>query len=355
MFRIQALALFGVIVALLGCSTATAPAASTKAPSATGAGQVTLILGGYSTPREAYGKIIPLFQKYWKAKTGQVVEVQESYQGSGAQSRAIVGGFEADIAALSLEADIQRIADAGLITQDWKAKPDGGIVSDSIAVIAVRKGNPRAIKDWNDLAQTKLQVLTPDPKVSGGAQWNVMALWGAAERGAVTGVAKGDDTAAYNFLKSVFKNVTVLDKDARTSIINFEKGIGDAAITYENEAIVGIQAGADYEYVVPRSTILIENPVAVVTKYADKHGVRPVAEAFRDFLFTQEAQTIFAQYGLRSVNPQVAQATAAQFPPVQDVFKIGDVGGWASVTKKFFGDGGLYSKLIEEVQKEKTQ
>lgn len=189
-----------------------APAAATSASSTQG--KVTLTLGGYSTPREAYGKIIPLFKKYWKDKTGQDVEFQESYQGSGAQSRAIVGGFEADVAALSLESDIKRIADAGLITQDWKAAPNGGMVSDSVAVIAVRKGNPKGIKDWNDLTQPGLDVLTPDPKVSGGAQWNVMALWGAAERGGITGVNKGDDAAAQDFLKAVFKNVSVLDMNA---------------------------------------------------------------------------------------------------------------------------------------------
>lgn len=325
----------------------------TSAPSSA-TGKVTLILGGYSTPREAYGKIIPLFQKYWKDKTGQDVEFQESYQGSGAQSRAIVGGFEADIAALSLEADITRIQDAGLITSDWKSGKYGGMVSDSIAVLAVRKGNPKGLKDWNDLTQNGLNVLTPDPKVSGGAQWNVMALWGAATRGGITGVAKGDETAAYNFLKAVFKNVSVLDKDARTSITNFEKGVGDVAITYENEAIVGKQAGSDYEYIIPHSTILIENPIAVIDKYADKHGVRAVAEGFRDFLFTPDAQRIFAQSGLRSVDPTVLQETKSQYPDVQDLFKIGDVGGWSEVTKKFFGTDGVYSKLIEEVQKEKT-
>jgi len=316
-------------------------------------GKVELILGAYSAPRDAYKKIIPLFVKYWKDKTGQEVEVQESYTGSGAQSRAIVGGFEADVAALALETDITRIQDAGLITSDWKAALHGGIVSDSIAVIAVRKGNPKGIKDWKDLTRPGLEVLTPDSKVSGGAQWNILAIWGAAQRGAVDGVAKGDDTAAADLVKAVLKNVTVLDKDARTSITNYEKGIGDAAITYESEVIVGKQAGADDEWVIPKSTILIELPVAVVDKYADKHGVRAIAEGFRDFLFTQEAQQIFAEYGFRSVDPDVAKATESQFPPVQDLFTINDVGGWFTVSKKFFGDSGLYNQWIEEVQKSK--
>ncbi len=318
--------------------------------SASVAGKVTLILGAYTTPREAYGKIIPLFQKFWQEKTGQAVEFQESYLGSGAQSRAIVEGSEADLAALSLEADITRIQKAGLITHDWKTKAARGMVSDSIAVIAVRKGNPKEIKDWKDLTQNGLNILTPDPKVSGGAQWNVMAMWGAAQRGFVDGYAKGDDAAARQFLKDVFKNVSVLDKSARDSILNFEKGIGDAAITYENEAIVGQKAGEDFEYVIPRSTILIENPLAVIDANVDKHGTRAVAEAFRDFLLTKEAQTIFAEYGLRSVDSDVAKATEGQFPPVTDLFLIGDVGGWSNVTTKFFGDDGIYSKLIEEVQ-----
>jgi sulfate/thiosulfate-binding protein len=341
-----------LVLALLACSPQAAPTSTTAgAPTTTAAGgTVTLILGAYTTPREAYGKIIPLFQKFWKDKTGQDVEFQESYLGSGAQSRAIVDGFEADLAALSLEADINRIEKAGLITHDWKTKGKGGMVSDSIVVLAVRKGNPKGIKDFKDLTQSSLNVLTPDPKTSGGAQWNVMALWGAAERGAVDGYAKGDDAAARQFLKDVFKNVSVLDKGARESITNYEKGVGDVAITYENEVLVGQKGGQDYEMVIPHSTILIENPVAVIDTYVDKHGARAVAEAFRDFLWTQEAQQVFAEYGLRSVDSDVAAATKAQYPAVQDLFMIGDVGGWSTVSTKFFGEDGIYSKLIEEVQ-----
>src|SRR5215207_11532738 len=193
-----------------------------------GGGQkVTLMLGGYTTPREAYGKaIIPAFQKYWKEKTGQDVEFQESYQGSGAQSRAIVGGFEADIAALSLEADVDRITEAGLITHDWKSKPHGGMISTSVVVIAVRQGNPKGIKDWPDLTRQGLNVIAPDPKTSGGAQWNVNAVYGAALRG-YAGVPKDDPAAAKQFLKDVFRNVSILDKGARESITTYEKGIGD--------------------------------------------------------------------------------------------------------------------------------
>ena len=314
--------------------------------------KVTLILGGYTTPREAYGKgVIPAFQKYWKEKTGQDVAFQESYQGSGAQSRAIIGGFEADIAALSLEGDIDKIADAGLITHDWRSKPNRGMVSDSIVVIAVRAGNPKGIKDWADLAQPGLNVLTPDPKTSGGAQWNINAIYGAALRG-FAGVAKDDKPAAQEFLKSVLKNVSIMDKGARESITNFEKGVGDAAITYENEVLVARQSGQTYDYVVPRSTILIENPVALVDKYVDKHGAREVAEAFVSFLWTQDAQRGYAKYGLRPVVPTAVGADLlGQFPSVQDLWKMDYLGGWKRVTEEIYGPQGVYSKVSEDLQK----
>lgn len=313
--------------------------------------KVTLILGGYTTPREAYGKaVIPAFQKYWKEKTGQDVQFQESYQGSGAQSRAIVGGFEADIAALSLEGDIDKIADAGLITHDWRSGPHRGMASDSIVVIAVRPGNPKGIKDWPDLAQPGLNVLTPDPKTSGGAQWNINAIYGAALRG-FSGAPRDDKAAAQEFLKSVLRNVSIMDKGARESITNFEKGVGDAAVTYENEVLVARQAGQTYDYVVPRSTILIENPVALVDKYADKHGVREAAEAFVNFLWTQEAQRAYAKYGLRPVDQTVAAEVKGQFPNVEDLWKIDFLGGWKKVSNEIYGAQGVYSKIIEELQK----
>ncbi len=313
---------------------------------------VTLILGGYTTPREAYSKaVIPAFQKYWKEKTGQDAEFQESYQGSGAQSRAIIGGFEADIAALSLEGDIDKIAEAGLITHDWKSKPNHGMVSNSIVVIALRPGNPKGIRDWPDLTQSGLNVLTPDPKTSGGAQWNINAIYGAALRG-FAGVPKEDKAAAQEFLKSILRNVSIMDKGARESITNFEKGVGDAAITYENEVLVARQSGQDYEYVVPHSTILIENPIALVDKYVDKHGVREVAEAFIDFLWTAEGQRAYAKYGLRPVVPTaVGGNVITQFPAVQDLWKIDYLGGWKRVAEEIYGQQGVYTKITEELQK----
>lgn len=333
-----------------GTPAGSTPGASGAQAPATSQQPAALILGAYTTPREAYGKLIPIFQKQWKEKTGQDIAFEESYLGSGAQSRAIVEGFEADVAALSLEADINRIEKAGLITQDWKNNPTKGMVSDSIVVFAVRKGNPKGIKDWADLAQPGLQILTPNPKTSGGAMWNILALYGAAKRGFVDGVPKGDDAAAKQFLISVLKNVTVMDKGARESITNFEKGVGDVAITYENEVLIGQQGGQDYEMVIPRSTILIENPIAVVDAYADKHGSREAAQAFVDFLLTKEAQEIFAQHGLRSVNAEVAESTSAQYPPVADLFTIEEFGGWAEATPKFFGDDGIATQAILEAQ-----
>ena len=337
-----------------GTTSPTAASGAANAPTAAipvaNGGPNTIVLGAYSTPREAYGKLIPIFKDQWKKQTGQDITFQESYQGSGAQARAIAQGFEADIAALSLEADVNQIIKAGLITHDWKTGTYKGMVSDSVVSFAVRKGNPKAIKDWADLAKPGIQILTPNPKTSGGAQWNILALYGAAKRGFVDGVAKDDDAAATEYLKSVLKNVTALDKDARSSITNFEKGIGDVAITYENEVIVGKQSGADYDLVIPRSTILIENPLAVVDASVDKHGNRKAAEAFVQFLFTPEAQTIFAQYGLRSVDPAVAKATAAQFPAVTDLFDIGYFNGWKEATPKYFGDDGVFTKAVAEVQ-----
>src|SRR5215213_908820 len=326
-----------------GCSPST-PAGNATEPASSG-DEVKLILAAYSTPREAYGEIIPLFQSYWKDKTGQTVTFEESYQGSGAQSRAVVEGFEADIVALSLEADINRIEKAGLITHDWRAEPFGGMVSTSAVTFAVSEGNTKNIKDWADLAQPDLEILTPNPKTSGGAMWNILALYGAAKRGKVAGYT-ADDEGAQKFLLDVLNNVTVMDKGARESITNFEKGIGDVAITYENEVLVGRQAGINYELVLPTSTIRIDNPVAVVDTYVDKHGTREVAEAFVDFLFTKDAQEIFAKYGLRSPDEEVAKATAASYPPIQDLFAIDEFGGWDQATPSFFGDDGIFYKVF---------
>jgi sulfate transport system substrate-binding protein len=335
---VTAIALFAAIVV-----------ASCAAASDAG-GADTLVLAGYTTPREAYGKaIIPAFQRYWREKTGKTIEFQESYQGSGAQSRAVVGGFEADVVALSLEGDVDRIAEAGLITHDWKTAPHRGMVSTSIVVVAVREGNPLGIRDWPDLARPGLNVLTPDPKTSGGAQWNVNAIYGAALRGRA-GVAADDPAAALGLLEGIFRNVSIMDKGARESITNFEKGVGDAAITYENEVLVGRQAGQRYDYVVPPSTILIENPVAVVDANVDKHGTREAAEAFVAFLSSPEAQRAYAEYGLRPVDETIGAEVASRFPAVEDLWRVDFLGGWAKIGPELYGPDGRYTRMIASLQ-----
>jgi sulfate transport system substrate-binding protein len=340
-----------VVLSLLAACAAPAGNSAATDSAAASTGAITLTLGAYTTPREAYAELIPLFQAQWKEKTGQEVNFEESYLASGAQSRAVVEGFEADVVALSLEADITRIVNAGLITHDWKSGPTKGMVSTSVVAFAVRKGNPKGIQDWADLAKPGVEILTPNPKTSGGAMWNILSLYGAAKRGFVDGVAKDDDAAAQAFLLSVLKNVTVMDKGARESITNFEQGVGDVAITYENEVLVAQQGGQEYDMVLPRSSILIENPIAVVDTYVDKHGTREVAEAFVAFLLTKEAQEIFAKHGLRSVDPEVAAATTAQYPTLTDQFTIDFFGGWAAATPQFFHEtDGIFSKAVVEAQ-----
>jgi sulfate transport system substrate-binding protein len=312
---------------------------------------VTITLGAFSTPSVVYAKLIPLFVAQWHQRTKQTVIVRQSYQGSGAQSRAIVNGFQADVAALSTAPDIDAIAKAGLISHDWRATPTGGMVSESIVAFAVRHGNPKGIHDWADLARPGIQILTPNPQTSGGAQWNILAIYGAALRGKVRGVAAGSPAAAAMFLTAVLKNVKVMDKDAQTSITDFEQGVGDVAITYESAVLLGRQAGNSEEMVIPGSTILIQNPVAVVDTYVDQHGTRAVAEAFVQFLISPQAQQLFVQVGgFRPVDPTVAQATAGQFASVPDLWKIDFLGGWKGAQAAFFGAGGIYTQAITAAQ-----
>lgn len=311
---------------------------------------IKLILGAYTTPREAYGQIIPLFQNYWYEQTGQRVVFEESYLGSGAQSRAVINGFEADVVALSLEADVNRIQEAGLISHNWKSGVYEGIVTTSIVSFAVREGNPKGIQDWVDLTQPGLEILTPNPNTSGGAMWNILGVYGAALRGQIDGVPGDDPDAAFTFLCDVLGNVSVMDKAARDSILNFEKGIGDLAITYENEVLVGQQSGQAYNLIIPKSTILIQNPLAIVDASVDKHGSREVAEAFLDFLYSADAQEIYAQHGLRVVNIDVAAAFDDQYPPVVDLFTVDYFGGWDAIMTDIFGEDGVYNQAILEVQ-----
>ncbi len=331
--------MLSVLLFLAACSTDKPAAPVVAAPPPTQ--QRTLTLAGYTTPREAYGKaILPAFAKHWKEKTGEDLKFEESYQGSGAQARAVKEGFEADVVALSLDPDVKVIEDAGLITHDWRSGATAGIVTRSIAVIAVREGNPKHITDWNDLGRKDVEVLTPNVRTSGGAMWNVLAIWGAGTRGHA-GIKAGDEAGATALLQGVLARVSVMDKGARESIVNFEKGIGDAAVTYENEVLVAKKEGEKMDYVVPPSTILIENPVAVVDTYAKKHGNEAVAAEFVAFLNTPEAQKAFAEYGLRPVDESL---TPPGLPKPEDTFTIRDVGGWAAAKTKVFDKGGVYDQ-----------
>jgi sulfate transport system substrate-binding protein len=313
-----------------------------------GNGQVRQVrLGAYSTPREAYGQaVLPAFAKKWKEEHGEDVKFQESYQGSGAQARAVIDGFEADIVALSLEPDVEKIVHAGLVTHDWRATPTHGMVTTSYVVIAIRPGNPKGIHDWADLARPDVQLLTPNVRTSGGAMWNIAAIYGAALRGHIAGVAPNDPAAAQAFLAKVLHNVPVMDKGARESMLTFESGVGDAAITYENEVVVAKNAGEKVDYVAPSSTLLVENPIAVVDSYAVKHGNADIAQAFVDFATGPEAQAAFAKYGLRSGGGDASAGLAN----VTDAFAIADLGGWGEVQKTIFEKDGPYDRALASSQ-----
>src|SRR5690606_14685234 len=260
-----------------------------------------------------------------------------------AQARAIIGGFDADVAALSLEPDIETLQKAGLIKHDWKARKHGGMVTNSVVVIGVRAGNPKNIRTWEDLARPEVSVLTPNVRTSGGAMWNVLAIYGAALR-----KPDGNENAAVNLLASILRNVKIMDRGARDSMLTFERGIGDAIITYENEILVGRAEGKRYDYVTPSSTILIENPVALVDANVDRHGSREATRAFIDFLFTPEAQRSYAEHGLRPVVDSVATEVRERFAPVEDLFTIRDLGDWPEAQRLLFAEGGVYDRALAQ-------
>jgi sulfate transport system substrate-binding protein len=312
--------------------------------------EVTLVLGAYTVPKDAYQKeIIPAFQEYWKEKTGQTVRFEESYEASGAQSRAIESGFEADIAALSLEADIDRLSEAGIITHNWKESPNNGFVTHSAVVIVYRPGNPKNISGWDDLKRDDVEVLYPNPKTSGGAMWDINAIYGAGLKLSEITTGKQDKAYARGFLKAIQQRVRIMDSSGRMSVTTFENGIGDALVTYENEALLrGIQ-GKAFPYVLPEATILIQNPVVLVDRYVEKHGTRAVAQAFLQFLFSQTAQRAFAQYGFRPVEPTVAGEFEGEYPVPKYLFTIEYLGGWGVVSKEMYGPDGVWSKIMEEL------
>jgi sulfate/thiosulfate-binding protein len=344
------------LVSLLAAACSSSSGGSSQASgsgSCTPAETPVVTFAAYSTPREVYGKIIKAFQDTWKAEhNDQSLIFQESYGGSTTQAQNVVSGFEADIVALSLAPDVQSIVDAGLITEDWTAAPDKGMVSSSIAAFDVRPGNPEGIADWNDLAADGMEVLTPDPASSGGARWNIVGAYGAAMRG-YAGVKKGDTAGTQALLAGIFGNVIALDKTARDSIKNFEEGNGNVAITYENEIFTAQNAGLEDEMVVPPSTILIENPAAVVDVNADKHCVQEVADAFVAYLHTPEAKEYYRTVGfLRPTDAKAAQAGDKEmgFPPVKDLFTVEDLGGWDTIDTEVFGSDGVFTQAFATAQ-----
>ena len=337
-----------LLLAASACGSSTAATGGQCTPSKT----PVITFAAYSTPREVYGKIIPAFQAKWKADhNGQNVIFQESYGGSTTQAQNVVNGFPADVVALSLAPDVDTIQKAGLITHDWTEGLDRGMVSTSVVVFDVRPGNPKNLKTWNDLTQPGLSILTPDPAQSGGARWNIVAAYGAATRGKVAGVS-ANDGGTQQLLTGIFENVTVLDKSARDSIKNFESGNGDVAITYENEVLTAQKAGLPDQMVIPPSTILIENPVAVVDKNAAAHCVTGVANAFVSFLHTPDAKALYASVGfLRPTDKASAQqGDSATFAPIQDLFTVADLGGWGAVNEDVFGEQGAFTQAFQAAQ-----
>jgi sulfate transport system substrate-binding protein len=295
----------------------------------------TLTLVAYSTPREAYEEIIPLFQA---TEAGQGIEFEQSYGSSGEQSRAVEEGLAADVVALSLAPDVERLVEPGLVAEDWADNEYNGMVTESLVVLAVRPGNPKNIQGWDDLLRDDVAVITPNPLTSGGARWNVMAAWGAQ-----TTTGKSEEEAT-EYLRQLFANVPVQDKSARESLATFLGGQGDVLLAYENEVIFAQQAGEELEYVAPEQTILIENPVAVVAESDNPEE----AQAFVDFLRTPEAQRIFGEKGYRPLD----DALLAEFPDLaqpEGLFTIEEFGGWSEVNAKFFDpDEGIVATVQEQ-------
>jgi sulfate transport system substrate-binding protein len=300
--------------------------------SAAAGANATLSLIAYSTPQEAYGKIVPAFER---TAAGRGVDFQQSYGSSGEQSRAVQSGLPADVVAFSLEPDITRLVDDGLVATTWNRGATHGIVTDSVVVLAVRPGNPKKIHGWNDLLKPGLQIVVPNPSTSGGARWNVMAAYGAQRK-----LGKSD-AQALDYVKALLKKVVVFDKSARESLQTFLGGKGDVLIAYENEAIAARKTGSKLDYVVPAQTILIENPVAVVSSSSHKTE----ASAFVRFLTSPAAQRIFGQNGYRPVlKPVLAKF---RFPQPRQLFTIASLGGWAKVSARFFDKtDGLVTKML---------
>jgi sulfate transport system substrate-binding protein len=296
-----------------------------------GGGKLTLV--AYSTPEEAYKKVIPAFNA---TAQGKGVSFSQSYAASGEQSRAVEGGLPADVVEFSLEPDMTRLVEAGLVDQDWSQNEYNGMVTESVVVFMVRKGNPDNIQDWDDLVTGDVEVIEPNPFTSGGAKWNIMAAYGAQlEQGKSPEEAK-------QYVADLFENVPVLDKSARESLQTFSSGKGDVLLGYENEAILAQANGEELDYIVPDQTLLIENPVAVV----NESDTRELAQSFVDFLYTPDAQKLFVETGYRPVVDGVPGGD--DFPTPAGLFDIAKLGGWEKVNSEFFDpEKGVVAEIFQ--------
>jgi sulfate transport system substrate-binding protein len=305
---------------------------------------VKLLNVSYDPTRELYVDVNQAFAQFWQGKAGQTVTVQQSHGGSGKQARSVIEGLPADVVTLALGYDVDAIAKAGLIAPDWQKRlPNNSAPYTSTIVFLVHKGNPKGIKDWDDLVKPGISVITPNPKTSGGARWNYLAAWGYALQ-----KFGGDEAKTKDFVKALFKNVPVLDSGARGSTTTFvQRGIGDVLLAWENEAFLAVnELGKDqFEIVVPSLSILAEPSVAVVDFVAKKHGTAEVAKAYLEFLYTEQGQEIVAKHFYRPRLESVAAKHAAQFPQVKLLTIDGDFGGWAKAQKLHFDDNGTFDQI----------
>ena len=314
------------------------------------AGTVTLLNVSYDPTRELYQDYNAAFAKYWKAKTGNDVQIQQSHGGSSKQARAVIDGLEADVVTLALAYDIDAIAqNAKLLPANWQSRlPDNSSPYTSTIIFLVRKGNPKGIKDWDDLVRPGVSVITPNPKTSGGARWNYLGAWGYALK-----KSGGDESKAKDFIGKLYKNVPVLDSGARGSTTTFvERGIGDVLIAWENEVLLGAKdLGQDkFEIVVPSVSILCEPTVSVVDKVVDKKGTRAVAEEYLKYLYSPEGQEIAAKRYYRPRSEVIAKKYASQFPKMK-LFTLAEiVGGWQKTQKTHFADGGVFDQVYQPNQ-----
>ena len=322
-----------------------AAAAVALAAGAVHAKDVTLLNVSYDPTRELYADFNKAFSAYWKSRTGDNVTIKQSHGGAGKQARAVIDGLEADVLTLALAYDIDEVAEkARLFPADWQKRlKHNSSPYTSTIVFLVRKGNPKGIKDWDDLARPGVAVITPNPKTSGGARWNYLAAWGYALK-----KWNGDQARAQDFVRRIYANVPVLDSGARGSTTTFvERGIGDVFISWKNEAFLALkELGPDkFEIVVPSISILAEPPVTLVDKVVDKRGTREVAQAYLEYLYSPEGQDIAGRNYYRPNDPRVAARYAKQFPKV-NLFAIDEVfGGWARAQKAHFADGGTFDQI----------